>query len=119
MTNKSSITIPNSSITIELDKDQIYKLFGELYKHLARDYDEYGYYINAHTVIARIDDIHNDDATYFLSLDRDTQLSIASDTLNDTFNAYFPKNTYVGFNDIVDEILTVAAHAAIKVCYRY
>lgn len=94
----SAITIPNSSVTVdlsELSKSETYKLFGELSKHLNLNCDEHNQHINADGVINEIRNAHGMSDTgadiaisSFLELDENIQRSIATDALNDAISLY-------------------------------
>ena len=58
MTHKEPITIPNSSVTVELDKDEIYWLFVELSQYLNLNDDEHNQHINADGVINEVRNAH-------------------------------------------------------------
>lgn len=95
MTHKVSITIPNSSVTVELDKDEIYWLFAELSQYLNLNDDEHNQHINADGVINEVCNAHgmSDTGTdiaisSFLALDKNIQRSIANDALNGSISLF-------------------------------
>jgi len=111
----SSITIPNSSATVELNKSEIYELIHQLSRHLARDYGDYSYHLNADTVIAVIRNSWPDNNTaYFLGLHKDTQRSIASDALTEAIGSHTYCSIDEGFEEIAEEVCIVAARSAIE-----
>ena len=109
----SSITIPNSSTTVELNKSEIYELIDQLSGHLARDYGDYSFCLNADNVIAVIRK-HYSDNDAFLNLDEDTQRSTASDALIDTIEFYTFCDDDAEFEEIVEEMCSIAASTAIE-----
>lgn len=95
MTNKSSITIPHSSVTVELDKSEIYQFFAELSQYLNLNDDEHNQHINADGVINAVRNEHGMSdtgadiaASSFLELDVDIQRSITSDALNEAISLF-------------------------------
>lgn len=95
MTHKEPITIPNSPVTIELDKDEIYQLFAKLSKYLNLSDDDHNQHINADGVINEVRNAYgmgDTDADIainsFLALDENIQRSIASDALNDAISLF-------------------------------
>ena len=109
----SSITIPNSSTTVELNKSEIYELIDQLSGHLARDYGNYSFRLNSDNVIAVMRK-HCRDNDAFLNLDEDTQRSTASGALIDTIEFYTFCDDDAEFEEIVEEICSIAARTAIE-----
>lgn len=109
----SSITIPNSSTTVELNKSEIYELIDQLSGHLARDYGDYSFRLNTDNVIAVIRK-HYSDNDAFLNLDEDTQRSTASGALIDTIEFYTFCDDDAEFEEIVEEMCSIAANTAIE-----
>lgn len=123
-----TVGIPNTDVTLDLTKSEAYTLLTQLSRQLVDRFGDITYLITADNVIATLKSAYYGESSYlyivsqkdkdvvsdFLNLDEDTQRSTASGALIDTIEFYTFCDDDAEFEEIVEEICSIAARTAIE-----